>query len=163
KRLVEQAASSANGTSNKPRPNLSLPLEELGDTQDTPPAFTPSMTSAEADLVVTNILSSISRMKVKYVGLLGTDTRDKLFFAQQIRKYCPDVRLFTFEGDILYTHPDYNSYLTGMIVVSTYPFFDRHQGRALLLKPVGTENSLLHFPMEAAQGAYNAILALLNY
>src|SRR5206468_47937 len=114
---------------------------------------------ASDELVLDNILSTISREGIQYVGLFATSSRDKLFLAQQIRKYCPDVRLFTFGSDILYTHPDYRSYLEGMIVASTYPLFNKNQRWTF---PFQGGEGRLQFPIDEVEGIYNATLALLG-
>lgn len=97
--------------------------------------------------------------KYRYVGLLATDPRDKLYLARLIRQYCPDVALFTVQSDLLYAHPEYNRYLEGMIVGSTYPLFNSNQ---LWSPPRQGSTQRLQFPRNMAQGAYNATLALLD-
>jgi hypothetical protein len=93
------------------------------------------------------------------VGLLATDPRDKLYLAKLIRRYCPDVGLFTVQSDLLYTHPEYNRYLEGMIVGSTYPLFNSNQSWS---PPWKGSAQRFQFPRNMAQGAYNATLALLD-
>ncbi|MGH9763531.1 MAG: hypothetical protein ACREAC_22080, partial [Blastocatellia bacterium] len=156
-----QPTESPNPVTNPARPTLSVPLSESQDAIDVPSAFTPGMTTGIVDLDLQNLLSTISREGRNYVGLLATDTRDKLFLAKQINKYCPDVRLFTFDSDLLYTHPDFNSYLNGMIVVSSYPLFSRNQ--IWTSASESSRNRRLQFPMQQTEGIYNAALALLDY
>jgi hypothetical protein len=108
-------------------------------------------------MVLANLLATISRKQIAYVGVLASDTRDKVFLVQQIRKYCPDVRVFTFESDLFYAHPDFQATMQGMLVASTYPLFTRTQpwtGQ--------TWHKRLQFPDSAAQGVYNAMLALIG-
>src|SRR5262245_34731261 len=100
---------------------LDLSLHEVGEPQDVIPLMSPEITSSIAYLVLSHILSVINNEDVRYVGLLATDTRDKLFLAEQIRLYCPNVQLFTTESDLLYSHPKYVRFTRGMIVSSTYP------------------------------------------
>lgn len=138
--------------------NLDLPLNEIGEPREVPPSLTPLITAGVVDMVLANILSTISRDGVEYVGLVATDTRDKLFLARQIHKYCPDVRLFTLESDILFTHPDYSQYLEGMIVVSTYPLINENQS---WIYPFRGDRRI-QFPLHGVEGAYNATLAFLN-
>ena len=64
---------------------------------------------------------TISREQCRYVGVIASDTRDKLFLIRLIREYCPDVHVFVTDGDLLLTHPDYRYHMRGVIVGSTYP------------------------------------------
>src|SRR5262249_25564444 len=64
---------------------------------------------------------TLNREHINYVGLIGTDTRDKLFLARLIRSQFPNIQFFTDDSDILYAHPDYAADLWGMLVFSTYP------------------------------------------
>ncbi len=133
---------------------LTLPLGEPGTATDQIPSLTPQSTSASVELVLDNILDTIIREHITTVGLLATDTRDKLFLAEQIARRDSRVRLFTFESDILYTHPDYGPYLRGMIVASTYPLFSQVQGWTT------ATNREIQFPTSNVQGVYNAFIAL---
>lgn len=117
-----------------------------------------TVSSAERSLA--HILSTIYAEKIRYVGIIATDVQDKLFLARQIRAYSPDVVLFTFESDILYTHPEARSYLKGMMVVSPYPLFTRNQQWSY---PFRGLRQRLQFASDADQGVYNATVALLGY
>jgi hypothetical protein len=138
---------------------LPLELNDLGAPSDLFPTFFPGMHNPSDKLVLGHLLSTISKEHYRYVGLLATDPRDKLYLAKLIRRYCPDVGLFTVQSDLLYTHPEYNRYLEGMIVGSTYPLFNSNQ---LWSPPWKGLTDRLQFPRNMAQGAYNATLALLG-
>jgi hypothetical protein len=124
------------------------------------PFFKP-MDDVNADLVLARIPSTISREQIRYVGLLATDVRDKIFLASQIRKFCPDVQLFTTASDLLFTHPDYNTDLKGMLIASTYPLFSRNQSWTHPLS-VPKRRERLQFASQSDQGCYNATIALLD-
>ena len=79
------------------------------------------------ELILSNILSTISRERIRYLGILSTDIRDQIFLAQEIRRHAPDVVLFTLTSDLIYTHTDVNLDFQGMLLVSTYPLFPRNQ------------------------------------
>ncbi|HYM00021.1 MAG TPA: hypothetical protein VEZ90_13790, partial [Blastocatellia bacterium] len=162
-RQPPEQTDAANPIPNAARPTLSVPLAGTEASTDLPPSFTPGTTTGVVDLDLQRLLSTISREGRNYVGLLATDTRDKLFLAEQIKKYCPDVRLFTFESDLLYAHPDFNSYTTGMIVVSSYPLFNENQTWTSSGQSGFSRDRRLQFPMQTAEGVYNASLALLDY
>ena len=147
------AAQPTRQADNRPR-FLTLPLGEPGVATDQIPSLTPQSTSASVELVLDNILDTIVREHITTVGLLATDTRDKLFLAEQIARRDSRVRLFTFESDLLYTHPDYGPYLRGMIVASTYPLFSQVQGWTT------ATTREIQFPTSNVQGVYNAFIAL---
>ncbi|MGH9452994.1 MAG: hypothetical protein ACRD2O_03385, partial [Terriglobia bacterium] len=71
----------------------------------------------------------------------------------------PATLLFTFTSDLLYTHPDANSSTQGMLFVTPYPLFSLNQ---LWTAPFAGRRSRLQFPNQAAEGVYNAVLALLD-
>ncbi|HNK44774.1 MAG TPA: hypothetical protein PKL17_08335, partial [Pseudomonadota bacterium] len=141
---------------------VSRPLPTLLDDSprtDIIPTLSPRTVSA-AERSLAHILSTIYAEKIRYVGILATDVQDKLFLARQIRAYSPDVVLFTFESDILYTHPEARSYLKGMLVVSPYPLFTRNQQWSY---PFRGLRQRIQFASDADQGVYNATVALLGY
>ncbi|HXB55415.1 MAG TPA: hypothetical protein VN461_11565 [Vicinamibacteria bacterium] len=140
--------------------SLRLSFDEPLDAADLLPTFDPLPTSREVDLALSNILDVLGRERVSYVGLLATDSRDKLFLAQQIARHCPDVVLFTLESDLFYAHPDYARYMRGAIVVSSYPVFNGTQSWTL---PFEGARMRLQLPTTNTQGVYNATLALLGY
>ena len=87
------------------------------------PAQGGAATTAANNAVLANILSTISRERFRYVGVVATDTRDKLFLIRLIREYCPDVHVFVTQADLLLTHPDYLYHMKGVVVGSTYPLY----------------------------------------
>ncbi len=126
---------------------------------DIMPTLSPRTVSA-AERSLAHILTTIYAEKIRYVGIIATDVQDKLFLARQIRAYSPDVVLFTFESDILFTHPEARPYLKGMLVVSPYPLFTRNQQWSY---PFRGLRHRLQFASDADQGVYNATVALLGY
>ncbi len=136
---------------------LPLVLQDHVTPTDTVPSFTPETTATATDLSLADALASLRRNGFSAIGILATDTRDKLFLAKRIAAYSPNVSLFTTEADLLLAHPDYRRFMGGMIVGSTYPLFSSVQGWT------STGRRRLQFESVAAQGTYNAALALLNY
>lgn len=129
-----------------------------GSADDLLPALAPQMTSRSTELVLKNTLETIYRERIRYVGLAATDPRDKIFLARRIRTYCPDVKLFTIEADILYLHPHFAKDFEGMLVLSSYPLSD---GSRVATNHKG-QHRLLQFSSSEAVGAYNATRALLG-
>ncbi|MBY0513847.1 MAG: hypothetical protein K2P78_08030, partial [Gemmataceae bacterium] len=114
-------------------------------------------TTAANNAVLANILGTISRERFRYVGVLATDTRDKLFLIRLVREFCPDVHVFVTEADVLLTHPDYRYHMKGVLVGSTYPVYPPNQQ---WVNPGAPERLMLSG--SAAQGYYNATLAVLG-
>jgi hypothetical protein len=141
------------------RSTLRLPLDPPPYATDVLPTFATGA-AAVTDLSLEQILESIARRDIRAVGILGTDVRDRLFLAQQVRRHLPNVQLFVFESDRLYLHADYASYLNGTLVASTYPLFPRSQNWT----GIGRESvhRELCFPTDTAEGVYNAAVVLLN-
>ncbi|HLN90339.1 MAG TPA: hypothetical protein VK429_00610, partial [Patescibacteria group bacterium] len=140
-----------------PRHALELALEAPEATYpDIVPAQDLRMTANIADLALTNGVETIRREGIRFVGIAASDPRDILFLARRIRESEANVTLFTFGSDILYTHPDYQRYLRGMLVVTPYPLFSPNQ------RWTGARATRISFPGSSEQGIYNAVLALLH-
>jgi hypothetical protein len=141
----------------RPR-NLRLSLEEGDDPKDILPPFSKYETFS-TELVLSNILTTISRERIGYVGLFSTDIRDQIFLANEIRRHAPNVVLFTVGADLIYLHSDVNLDFQGMLVASTYPLFSKNQ---LWTYPFSSNQYRLQFADHTSQGVYNATLALLG-
>jgi hypothetical protein len=146
-----------------PRRFSALDLSEPDKPTDQIPAFSPQLTSAAVELMIANMVDTIRRQRVRAVGLIATDARDKLFLAQQVSAYAPGVILFTIESDLMFIHPDYNKYVRGMIVASTYPLFAANQLWTAPSSPTGLRPGLQQFSSTNSEGVYNALLALVAY
>jgi hypothetical protein len=136
--------------------SLRLSEDESGSSRDKPEAFAPGPSANLAELSLAAIIDTLRREHIQYVGLFGTDTRDKLFLARLVHSRFKDIHFFTDDSDILYTHPDYTSDLWGMLVFSTYPLLSQQstwvRGRANL-----PDGSLLRqFSSQMAESIHNA-------
>ena len=81
-----------------------------------------------------------------------------MFLAQEVHEHNPSAVLFTVNPDLLYLHPEINSATRGMWIFTSYPLFNANQ---LWSFPNQTDVRL-QFPDSAVEGAYNAVLALLD-
>ncbi len=126
--------------------------EDLGPT-DGVPSQGGLTTTASNGQVLARILQTIAREQCRYVGVVASDTRDKLFLTRLVREYCPDVRVFVTGADLLLAHPEYRYHMRGVIVGSTYPLTPRNQRWV-----DGTTSERILFPTVGTQGIYNAIL-----
>jgi hypothetical protein len=104
------------------KPALKLSPEAESEPIDVVPNFS-SLTTPAKDLELANVLATISRDGVRYVGILATDVNDKLFLAGQVHRSSPDTILFTIEGNLLFAHPEYGSVMDGTLVASSAPLF----------------------------------------
>lgn len=134
-------------------PLLSLSIVDDQSSVEGVPSQGGTTTTATNGQVLSRILATISREHCRYVGVIASDSRDKLFLIRLIREHCPDVRVFVTDGDLLLTHPEYRYYMRGVIIGSTYPLEPRNQN---WVKAGNTERIL--FPSVGAQGYYNATL-----
>jgi hypothetical protein len=138
-------------------PLLALSIGDDQGATEGVPAQGGSTTTAVNGQVLSRILDTISREQCRYVGVIASDTRDKLFLIRLIREHCPDVRVFVTDGDLLLTHPEYRYYMRGVVIGSTYPLVPRNQNWV----NAGTRERIL-FPSVGAQGYYNATLMQLG-
>ena len=104
---------------------LPLALDDAQTASDRLPWFTPTTTEAAVRVALQSILSTLTRERIKAVGIFATDNRDFLFLAREVRRVAPDVLLFTTEPHIIFLHPDYRSFVRGTLVAASYPLFAR--------------------------------------
>lgn len=104
------------------RPALDLSLGDRSEPVDLIPTFSPLTTPAK-DLELSNLLETISREGIRYVGIVATDVKDRLFLADRIRRFAPDTVLFTFENSLLYAHPQVGETMDETLVFTSAPLF----------------------------------------
>lgn len=142
-----------------PSYSLDLRLDEVRAPRDSFPVFDP-MTAPLNELELESLLSTLAREKIRHLGLLFTDIRDKLFVAEKVKAYAPHMSMFTFESSVLYVHPRVNPYTDGMLVVSSYPLSMITQ--RLLGRPSGSGGQRIQFGSDPEQGLYNATVIALS-
>ncbi len=144
---------------------LGLDLSGQEREADLVPTFS-STTTAGNDLLFSNLLQTIGREGIRYVGIVATDPKDKLFLAEKLRELAPDVVLFTFDNNLLYAHPDYTEEMSGMLVLSSYPLFTEGAPGFPRLR-LGSEKKRFgrqhkQFGSEYQEGIYQAVRYLLG-
>lgn len=77
------------------------------------------LTSPSEALVLAAQLRELEELRFEAIGIIATDVRDKIFLAGQVRRFAPNARIFTVEGDALLAHPEVASETRGMIVASS--------------------------------------------
>jgi hypothetical protein len=140
-------------------PRLPVDLQEPSGFTETPPV-TSHLTPSALDLQLDRVAGLIRENDIHAVVLLGTDIRDKLFLAEEVRKRVRDVQIITYVSNVLLANPDDERWLRGMIVISTYPLIAQNQAWAVASNADDRRRILL--PTDAAEGTYNATLAQLR-
>jgi hypothetical protein len=142
-------------------PVLDLDLSDRDPAGDLVPTFSP-LTTYSNDLMLSNLLGTIAREGIRYVGIVATDVKDKLFLAEEVRRLAPDVVLFTFDNNLLYAYPQYAETTDGMLVFSSAPLFT--QGAPWLpASPEDRRGTLRRqFSGEFQQGVFEAVRYLLG-
>lgn len=126
--------------------------------------FAPGLTSPTANVILATMLERLIAYRIEAVGILASDVQDKIFLAQQIHQHAPNVRIFTFEGDVLLTHPHVAEHTRGMIVASSHSLeisdeSPKHRHPATSRLHTGKMNSLhYHFANDWSHGAFLALL-----
>jgi hypothetical protein len=138
-------------------PLLALSISDDPGATEGVPAQGGSTTTAINGQVLARILQTISREQCRYVGVIASDTRDKLFLIRLIREHCPDVCVFVTDGDLLLTHPEYQYYMRGVVIGSTYPLVPRNQNWV-----DARRRERILFASVGAEGYYNATLMQLG-
>jgi hypothetical protein len=123
------------------------------------PAQDPVTTTSLDGKLLTDLLTIIARKHIRFVGIIASDPRDKLFLASAVRDRCPGVQIFTIGSDLLLGLPEFTHYLKGTVIGSTYPLVTQNQrwtNPEEWGNPEGRRR--IPFPNAPAQGYYNAIL-----
>ena len=144
-------------------PSLTLPLpteDDSGDAIDSiPPVSQLDISSSE--LMLSNLLSTVSREQFHYVGIAATDARDVIFLAREIRDHSASAVIFAVNADLLYAHPEANPNTRGMLIATPYPLFSLNQ-RWMSKNPEEDSLVRIQFPDQSSEGIYNAMLLFLG-
>jgi len=164
----ERQQSSQQQTSN-PEFSQTLPLPTEDDSEEAKDSIAPAsqLDISSSELMLSNLLSTISREQINYVGIAATDVRDVIFLAREIREHSPSTVIFTLNGDLLFAHPEANPNTRGLLVVTPYPLFALNQ---LWMSPTNPDDPdktkrgsrRILFPDQGSEGVYNAMLSLLG-
>ncbi len=122
--------------------------------QDRPVDIVPQLSELSTqsnDLALAGLLRALSRERVRYIGILATDIQDQLFLAEQVRSFCPDAVVFTFDNHLLDAHPKVTKSMDGTLVLTRFPLY---------ASPA--ERSMRQFTSEFQQGIYLAARRLVG-
>jgi hypothetical protein len=111
------------------------------------------------DLSLSRAIGELSKQGVKYVGIVASDSADRLFLVHRIHAEMPNATIVLLTSDLLYLHSDFASDTYGALIVSTYSLFGANQ---LWSYPFQGNENPEYFQNETAEGVFNATLALLS-
>jgi hypothetical protein len=134
---------------------LGFRLFDVGPGTDSTPVLAKNQTPLSQEAVLGEIARSLERERVTLAGILATDVFDALFIARYLRDACPDVRLFTFDSDLLYERAAEDYPFDGTLALTTYPSIAPNQAWT------NERSERFSFPNRESEGIYNATLALL--
>lgn len=128
------------------------------NSSDEPPNFARGQGPLSQEAVLMKYAAELRRGHYKYVGIIATNVLDVLFLAKFLRSACPDVRLFTFNADLLFERDLDNAPYIGTLSLSTYPLISRSPDwinqQPLLPR--------LPFADQYEEGQYNASLLVMR-
>ena len=115
------------------------------------------LTPRTKELMIANLLESIPRYGVRYVGIVATDTRDKLYLTERMRGFAPGTVLFAFENHLVQAHPRFVRPLRPVLLVGNFPTITDYR------PPIGQANAVLRqFGSDFHQGIYRAAELLIG-
>lgn len=130
---------------------IPLDLQDPARAMENPPVMS-GLTPAMLDAMLDEIAVTLSTHRIRAVGVIATDARDKLFLAQQLRRRLRDVTLFTTESNLLLLRPEVSTTLRGTLVFATYPLHVDAQR----WDTAGVNRRRLVFASDGSEGIFNA-------
>ncbi len=109
---------------------------------------------AEATQMLTSTVEALRRHDITDVGILATSSDDKISLVTALRGGAPDIRPHIYEANLALADPQQHAAMDGTLVASSYPL-------APVTQIWASQPGVRLFTSDAAEGAYNAMLALL--
>lgn len=139
-------------------PNLPLAPAASRERRDIVPIYSASEINT-IELVLNQLLESIKQQQISCVIIGASNVEDAIFLAGEVRNSNPNVMLISLNSSLLFLHSQVNPQLQGVFVASAYPLFSANQ---VWTNPFWGAQSRIQFPSDTAEGAFNAVLALLG-
>ena len=136
-------------------------LDEARGKRDLIPASDELRTAELNKRLLEDYCTILRRERVRYIGILATDPRDKLYLFDLLQRRGGNARLFTHGADNHFVHPAYFRPMRGVLIVSTFSLLPQSQQWTNVWRSEG-ETRRLPFPSTYSQGLYNAVLAQLG-
>ena len=162
RKASEDADRSRGDKKETPRPGpstLAISLADESRPVDVVPEFS-RLTTPTKDMALSNLLAALCGQGQGYLGLIATDTRDRIFLAERVREICPDTQLFLLDGDLLFAHPQHRDALDGAIVLSSSALFTRGLDWLEPKTPEPRSFGVRQFQSELHEGVVRAMSAL---
>jgi hypothetical protein len=135
-------------------PELPLVLRDTG--QDTLPGFSQQQTPVSQEAVLFELVATLRREGIRYLGIVATDPLDALFLTRALHSLAPNIRIVLFSADLLFARASHTWGLSGVLAVTSYPLISRNQFYEGVVYPRRTQ-----FANDAAEGEYNACRRML--
>jgi hypothetical protein len=126
---------------------------------ESPPAIS-ELTGPIIERTITDIEQTLLLHRIRAIGIIATDVRDRLFLANVVKERVRDLQVVIIGSHALYMRPEINEQLRGTLVVSTYPLFLENQFWDLTHN---RDRQRLVFTSDLSEGIYNATAAQLGY
>jgi hypothetical protein len=124
---------------------------------DKTPSLSATQTPISEEAALLNIANTLRRERIRFAVISSTDPLDNIFLIRFLSSHCPDLRIITFESDLLYVRAAAEFPATGVILVSTYPLFLQNQ----VWSGYHSSENRVPFVSMASEGTYNALRSLL--
>jgi hypothetical protein len=131
------------------RPWLSFSLTDRTNREDEPPDFSKSQSPLSKEAVLMNYAAQMRRNHYRYIGISSSNTLDRIFLVNFLRKAVPDARLLLFSADLLLARDQDNVPYIGTLAVTTHPLVDPSLDGVY-------RRSRLPFSEDYEVGSYNA-------
>ena len=124
---------------------------------DKTPSLSKTQTPLSQEAALLSIANTLQRERVRFVVITSTDPLDNIFLIRFLRAHCPDLRIITFESDLLYVRAASEYPATGVVLVSTYPLFLQNQ----IWSAYDSFENRVPFDSMGSEGTYNALRSIL--
>jgi hypothetical protein len=126
---------------------------------DKAPSLSAAQTPISQESALLSIANTLRRERVRFVVITSTDPLDNIFLIRFLRTHCPDLRVITFESDLLYIRAATDFPATGVVLVTTYPLFLQSQAWS----SYDASENRVPFVSMASEGTYNALRSILMH
>lgn len=124
------------------------------------PSFNGPQTALTQEREMEQIMDTIRRRGIRAAGISSTDILDTVFISIMLQRYCPGVRTFILDSDLLFLYSSPSLSFHGMLMVSPYPLWPENQ--RMLHWQEDTARRLQTFPNRSALAVFNAFLLLMS-
>ena len=138
---------------------LPFAISEPSYGDDKTPSLSAAQTPISQEAALLSIANTLRRERVRFAVISSTDPLDNIFLIRFLRTHCPDLRIITFESDLLYVRAATEFPATGVVLVTTYPLFLQNQ----VWSSYGSSENRVPFVSMASEGTYNALRSILIF